>query len=68
MREAIGNAEVRNAGIRNAGFRNAEARRTQSLYTRIFSAISAPLRFKLALFAKRDQAIQANPRRQGYGA
>ena len=62
MREAIGNAEVRNAGIRNA-----EARRTQSLYTRIFSAISAPLRFKFSLFAKRDQAIQANPRRLGYG-
>ena len=44
--------------------RNAEGQRTQSWYTRIFSA---SLRFKISLSAKLEQAIKANLKGLGYG-
>ena len=46
--------------------RNAEVQRTQSLYMRIFSALSALLRFKFSLFPKLEQAIKANLKGLGY--
>ncbi len=62
MLESLGNI-----GIGNVGIGNAEAQRTQSLYSRIFSALSASLRFNLLPSAKLEQAIKSKLRGLGYG-